>query len=137
MGGQTGASRPEGGTVIKEFRDFLMRGNLVELAVAFVMGLAFAALISSFVDSLVMPIVAMIIGKPDFSDLTFTINDAVFRYGAFITAAITFLATAAAIFFFVVKPMNALMARIRKPEQEVVSDEERRHQELLAALRAR
>ena len=73
--------------MIKEFRDFLMRGNLVELAVAFVMGLAFAALISSFVDNLVMPIVAMIIGKPDFSDLTFTINDAVFRYGAFITAA--------------------------------------------------
>ena len=84
-----------------------------------------------------MPIVAMVIGKPDFSDLRFTINDAVFRYGAFITAAITFLATAAAIFFFVVKPMNALMARIRKPEEEVVSDEERRHQELLAALRAR
>ena len=81
--------------MIKEFRDFLMRGNLVELAVAFVMGLAFAALISSFVDNLVMPIVAMIIGKPDFSDLTFTINDAVFRYGAFITALITFLATAA------------------------------------------
>jgi len=82
-----------------------------------------------------MPIVAMIIGKPDFSGLTFTINDAVFRYGAFITAAITFVSTAAAIFFFVVKPLNALMARGRKPEEEVVSDEERRHQELLAAIR--
>ena len=123
--------------MLKEFRDFLMRGNLVELAVAFVMGLAFAALVSSFVDNLVMPIVAMIIGKPDFSDLTFTINDAVFRYGAFITDAITFIATAAAIFFFVVKPMNALMARLSKPEEEALSDEERRHQELLAALRAR
>jgi large conductance mechanosensitive channel len=123
--------------VIKEFRDFLMRGNLVELAVAFVMGLAFAALVTSFVDNLVMPIVAMIIGKPDFSDLTFTINDAVFRYGAFITDAITFIATAAAIFFFVVKPMNALLARLSKPEEEALSDEERRHQELLAALRAR
>ena len=122
--------------MIKEFRDFLMRGNLVELAVAFVMGLAFGALVTSFVDNLVMPIVAMIIGKPDFSDLTFTINDAVFRYGAFITAAITFIATAAAIFFVVVKPMNALMARLSKPE-EALSDEERRHQELLAALRAR
>ena len=120
--------------MLKEFRDFVMRGNLVELAVAFVMGLAFAALITSFVDSLVMPIVAMIIGKPDFSDLTFTINDAVFRYGAFITAAITFLATAAAIFFFVVKPMNALITRVRKPTEEEVTDEERRHQELLAAL---
>jgi large conductance mechanosensitive channel len=123
--------------VIKEFRDFLMRGNLVELAVALVMALAFAALVTSFVDNLVMPIVAMIIGKPDFSDLTFTINDAVFRYGAFITAAITFLATAAAIFFFVVKPFNALTARLAKPAEEEVSDEERRHQELLAALRAR
>ena len=123
--------------MIKEFRDFLMRGNLVELAVAFVMGLAFAALITSFVDNLVMPIVAMIIGKPDFSDLTFTINDAVFRYGAFITDVISFLAIAAAVFFFVVKPMDSIMSRVRKPAEEEVSDEERRHQELLAALRAR
>jgi large conductance mechanosensitive channel len=120
--------------MVKEFRDFLMRGNLVELAVAFVMGLAFAALINSFVNDLIMPIVAMIIGKPEFSDLTFTVNDAVFRYGAFITAAITFVTTAAAIFFFVVKPLNALTAR-RKPEEEAVSDEERRHQELLDAIR--
>jgi large conductance mechanosensitive channel len=121
--------------MIKEFRDFLMRGNLVELAVAFVMGLAFAALITSFVDNLVMPIVAMIIGKPDFSDLTFTINDAVFGYGAVITAAITFLATAAAILFLVVKPLNALMSRVQEPGEEAISDEERRHQELLAAIR--
>jgi len=120
--------------MIKDFRDFLMRGNLVELAVAFVIGLAFAALINSFVNDLIMPIVAMIIGKPDFSNLTFTINDAVFRYGAFITAAIVFITTAAAIFFFVVKPMEAIMAR-RKPEEEVESDEERRHRELLAAIR--
>ena len=117
--------------MLREFRDFLMRGNLVELAVAFVMGLAFAALVTSFVDGLIMPIVAMVIGRPDFGDLTFTINDAVFRYGAVITAAITFVTTAAAIFFFVVKPMHAFR---RKPEEEVVSDEERRHQELLAAL---
>ena len=121
--------------MLTEFRDFLMRGNLVELAVALVMGLAFAALISSFVDNLVMPIIAMIIGKPDFSGLTFTINDAVFGYGAFITAAITFVATGAAIFFFVVKPLNALMARIQKPAADEITDEERRHQELLAAIR--
>ena len=120
--------------MIKEFRDFLMRGNLVELAVAFVMGLAFAALITSFVDDLIMPIVAMIIGKPSFNDLTFTINDAVFRYGAFLTAAITFVSTAAAIFFFVVKPANALKSRFETQEEAAVSDEERRHQELLAAL---
>jgi large conductance mechanosensitive channel len=120
--------------MLKEFRDFLMRGNLVDLAVALVIGLAFAALVSSFVSDLVMPVIAMIIGKPDFSDLTFTPNDAVFRYGAFITAAITFVATAAAIFFFVVKPLNALMARMTKAEEAAVDDAERRHQELLAAL---
>ena len=121
--------------MLREFRDFLMRGNLVELAVALVMGLAFAALVSSFVDDLVMPVIAMIIGEPDFSALDFTINGAVFRYGAFITALITFLATAAAVYFFVVKPMNAVMARVRRPEEEAIPDEERRHQELLAAIR--
>ena len=121
--------------MLKEFRDFLMRGNLIELAVALVLGLAFAALVSSFVDDLIMPIVAMIIGKPDFSGLTFTINDAVFRYGAFITALITFVTTAAAIFFFVVKPVAAITSRTRTTEDEIVSDEERRHQELLAAIR--
>jgi large conductance mechanosensitive channel len=121
--------------MLKEFRDFLLRGNLVELAVAFVMGLAFAALVTSFVDDLIMPIVAMIFGKPDFSDLTFTLNDAVFRYGAFLTALITFVTTAAAIFFFVVKPLNALMARVSKPTEEEVTDDERRHQELIAAIR--
>jgi large conductance mechanosensitive channel len=120
--------------VIREFRDFIMRGNLIELAVAFVMGLAFAALIASFVDDLILPIVAMIFGQPDFSGLDFTINDAVFRYGAFLTALITFLTTAAALFFFVVKPVNALTARVRKPGEEEVTDEERRHRELLAAI---
>jgi large conductance mechanosensitive channel len=121
--------------MLKEFRDFLMRGNLVELAVALVMGLAFAALVSSFVDDLVMPVIAMIIGEPDFSALDFTINGAVFRYGAFLTALITFVTTAAAVFFFVVKPMNAITARIRPAEDEPIPDEERRHQELLAAIR--
>ena len=99
--------------MLREFRDFLFRGNIVELAVAFVIGLAFAAVVNSLVANLVMPIVAMIIGKPDFSDLTFTINDAVFRYGAFITDVIQFVAIAAAVFFFVVKPAQAMMARQR------------------------
>ena len=123
--------------MLKEFRDFLLRGDIVELAVAFVMGVAFAAVVTSLVDNLVMPVVAMIIGKPDFSDLTFTVNDAVFRYGAFITDVIQFVAIAGAVFFFVVRPMDAIMARVRKPADEEVSDDERRHQELLAALRAR
>ena len=121
--------------MLREFRDFLLRGNIVELAVAFVMGLAFAAVVNSLVDNLLMPVIAMIIGKPDFSDLTFTINDAVFRYGAFITAVIQFVAVAAAVFFFVVKPMSALLTRIGGPAEEGMPDEERRHQELLQALR--
>jgi large conductance mechanosensitive channel len=120
--------------MIKEFRDFLLRGNIIELAVAFVMGAAFGVLVNSLVDNLVMPVIAMIIGKPDFSNLTFTINDAVFRYGAFITDAIQFVAIAGAVFFFVVKPVNALMTRFQTPVEEGMPDEERRHQELLAAL---
>ena len=122
--------------MLKEFRDFLLRGNIVELAVAFVMGLAFAAVINSLVGNLLMPVIAMILGKPDFSDLTFTINDAVFRYGAFITDVIQFVAIAAAVFFFVVKPIQTMMARRRRtPVEEGMPDDERRHQELLAALR--
>ena len=123
--------------MLREFKDFLMKGNIVDLAVAFVMGVAFAAVVNSFVNDLVMPVIAMIVGKPDFSDLTFTINDAVFRYGAFITALITFVSIAAAVFFFVVKPIAAIRARAAKGEDEPISDEERRHQELLEALRAR
>lgn len=123
--------------MIKEFKDFLFRGNIVELAVAFVMGLAFAAVVNSLVDNLVMPIVAAIIGKPDFRSLTFTIHRSVFHYGAFLTDAIQFVAIAAAVFFFIVKPVQMMLARGRKePTEEAVPDEERRHQELLAALRA-
>jgi large conductance mechanosensitive channel len=121
--------------MLKDFRDFLFRGNIVELAVAFVMGLAFAAVINSLVNDLIMPVIAMIIGRPDFSNLTFTINDAVFRYGSFITNLIKFAAIGAAVFFFVVKPVNALLKRFRSPAEEGMPDEERRHQELLAALR--
>lgn len=120
--------------MVQEFRDFLFRGNIVELAVAFVMGLAFAALVNSLVQNLLLPVIAMIIGKPDFSDLTFTVNDAVYRYGAFLTDLIQFVAIAAAVFFFVVKPVNAMLARFRTPVEEGMPDEERRHQELLAAL---
>ena len=121
--------------MLSDFKDFLFRGNIVELAVAFVMGLAFAAVVNSLVSNLLMPLIAMIIGRPDFSALTFTINDAVFRYGAFITDLIQFVAIAAAVFFFVVKPMQAMMARLRRePAEEGTPDEERRHQELLTAL---
>ena len=124
--------------MFEELKSFLFRGNIVELAVAFVMGIAFAAVVNSLVDNLVMPIVAMMIGKPDFRSLTFTINDAVFYYGAFINAVIQFVAIGAAVFFFVVKPVQAMLERRRRePIEEGMPDEERRHQELLSALRAR
>ena len=97
-----------------EFRTFLMRGNLVELAVAFVIGAAFGALVKAFVDDLITPIIAAIFGKQDFSNLYFTINDSRFLYGDFINAAITFLSVAAAVFFFVVKPVNAIAERRAK-----------------------
>jgi large conductance mechanosensitive channel len=121
--------------VLKEFKDFLFRGNILELAIAFVMGVAFVAVVNSLVNNLIMPVIAMFIGKPDFSDLTFTINDAVYRYGAFVTDVIQFVAIAAAVFFFVVKPVQAMLARRRRePVEEGMPDEERRHQEMLAAL---
>jgi large conductance mechanosensitive channel len=121
--------------VLREFRDFLLQGNILEIAIAFVIGTAFAILVKSFVDNLVMPVVAAIIGKPDFRDLTFTINDSVFRYGAFLTDAIIFIAVVAAIFFVIVKPVNAMRERRRGgPEEEPETDDERRHRELLAAI---
>ena len=122
--------------MLKDFRAFLTSGNLGELAVAFVMGVAFAAVITSLVDNLVMPIIAMIVGKPSFDDLTFTINDAVFRYGAFITSLITFVSIAAAVFFFVVKPMQMLAERRRRGEDVSAepTPEETRHAEVVALL---
>jgi large conductance mechanosensitive channel len=120
--------------VLKGFRDFILRGNVVDLAVAVVIGAAFGALVTSLVTGIITPLIAAIIGKPDFNDLTFTIHHAIFRYGAFITDVIKFLAIGAAVFFFIVKPVNMLLARFRSPAEEGMPDEERRHQELLAAL---
>jgi large conductance mechanosensitive channel len=102
--------------VLKEFRDFLMRGNLIELAVAFVLGTAFAVVVKSLVDNLITPIIGMI-GGVDFKSETFTINGSHFLYGQFINDVIYFVLVAAAIFFLVVKPVTMIMARIRKPEE--------------------
>ena len=103
---------------MKDFKEFLLRGNLVELAVAVVIGVAFAALIDAFVQDLITPLIAAIGGQQDFSALTFTINDSVFRYGHFLNQLISFLIIAAVVYFLVVKPVNALMAR-RKTEEPV------------------
>jgi large conductance mechanosensitive channel len=88
-----------------------MRGNLVELAVAFVMGAVFAALLKAFIADLITPIIALVFGQPNFSALSFTINGSHFAYGDFLNYLFTFVTTAAVIFFFVVRPYNALMAR--------------------------
>jgi large conductance mechanosensitive channel len=99
--------------MLKDFKTFLLRGNVVDLAVAVVIGAAFGALVTALVADLITPIIAAIFGKPDFSNLTFTINSSTFRYGHFLNAVFAFMTIAAAVFFFVVVPVNALMARRR------------------------
>jgi large conductance mechanosensitive channel len=105
----------------KDFKAFLLRGNVVDLAVGIVIGAAFGALVTALVADLITPIIAAIIGKPDFSNLTFTINGSTFHYGDFINVLIAFISIAAAVFFFVVRPVNALMAR-RKTSVDIESE---------------
>jgi large conductance mechanosensitive channel len=90
--------------LLQDFKAFLMQGNLIALAIAFVIGTAFAALVNALVADLITPIVAAIFGEPSFGDLSFTINDSEFLYGDFLNALITFISIAAAIFFLVLKP---------------------------------
>jgi large conductance mechanosensitive channel len=97
--------------MLKEFRQFIMRGNVVDLAVAVVIGAAFGAVVAALIADIITPLVAAIFGKPSFASLSFTINNSTFLYGAFLNAVLTFLTIAAAIFFLVVKPLNALAAR--------------------------
>jgi large conductance mechanosensitive channel len=103
--------------MLKEFREFVLRGNVVDLAIAVVIGAAFGAIVAAFVADIVTPLIAAIGGQPDFGRLTFEINGSMFRYGHFLNAVIAFLIIAAVIFFFVVKPLNALLAR-RKAKEE-------------------
>lgn len=97
--------------VVAGFRDFISRGNVVDLAVAVVIGAAFTALVTSLVENLLTPVIAAFIGEPDFSALSFTINGSQFNYGSFINSLITFLSVAAAVYYFVVVPMNMLNER--------------------------
>ena len=97
--------------MIKGFRDFILRGNVVDLAVAVVIGAAFGAVITAFVADIITPLIAAIFGKPDFSQLTFTINNSKFLYGSFINAVVSFVLIAAAIYFVIVVPMNKLAER--------------------------
>jgi large conductance mechanosensitive channel len=100
--------------LVRDFKQFVLRGNVIDLAVAVVLGVAFAAVVTSLVEDLLTPLIAAIFGQPDFSQLTFTINNSTFFYGEFINALISFVLIAAALFFFVVKPVNALVSRGRR-----------------------
>jgi large conductance mechanosensitive channel len=100
--------------ILKEFKDFITRGNLIDLAVAFIIAGAFAAVVGGLVNFLIMPLVAAIFGQPSFDGLTFTLNDAVIPYGSFLTVLVNFLLIAAAVFFVIVKPFNMWKARQAK-----------------------
>lgn len=102
---------------MKGFRDFVLRGNVVDLAIAVLIGAAFGALVKSFTDDMLTPLLGAFGGVQDFSDVTFALNGSLFYIGRFINAVVAFLITAAVLYFFVVKPVNALMARYRtQPE---------------------
>lgn len=101
-------------SVGQEFKEFILRGNVVGLAVAVVIGAAFGAVVTAVVEDLITPLIAAIGGQPDFSQLTFDINDSQFLYGDFINKVITFLIMSAVIFFLVVKPMNVLIERAER-----------------------
>ena len=100
--------------MLNDFKAFILRGNVLDLAVAVVMGVAFTAVITALVEDLLTPLIAAIFGSHDFSALTFTIHKSTFKYGAFINAVLAFLLIATALFFFVVMPANALVQRARR-----------------------
>jgi len=102
--------------MLKGFRDFILRGNVVDLAVAVLVASAFGAVITSFTAALLTPLIAAIVGKPDFGGLTFEINGSVFRYGQFLNAVIAFVIVAAVLYFFVIVPMTKLLERRKKGE---------------------
>jgi large conductance mechanosensitive channel len=102
--------------MLKGFQQFLLRGNVVDLAVAVVLGGAFGAIVTALVKDLLTPLIAALVGKPDFSAIAFEINGSKFLIGDFINAIVSFLLIAAAVYFFVVVPVNAMLARLRRGE---------------------
>ena len=105
--------------MLKKFRAFVLRGNLVDLALAVVIGAAFGAVVTSLVSNLITPLIAAVGGEPDFGALSLTLNGSELRYGAFLNALLSFLIIAAVVFFFVVKPVNAVLERFRRDEEAV------------------
>jgi large conductance mechanosensitive channel len=105
--------------ILKEFRAFILRGNVVDLAVAVVIGAAFTGVVNALVRDIITPMIAAVFGQPDFGDLAFTINGSRFAYGNFLNAVLSFVLIAIAVFFLVVKPVNHLMRRLRtEPDVE-------------------
>lgn len=100
--------------MLSGFKQFILRGSVVDLAVGVVVGAAFGAVVTAFTKDLLTPLIAAVVGKPDFSAIHFTINGTLFPVGDFINAAVSFLLVAAAVYFFVVTPLNALITRVRK-----------------------
>lgn len=100
--------------MLNGFKQFILRGNVVDMAVGVVIGAAFATVVGAFTRDLLTPFIAAIVGQPDFSAISFTINNSVFAIGDFINALVAFLLVAAAVYFFVVTPINALVSRMRK-----------------------
>jgi large conductance mechanosensitive channel len=127
--------------MIKEFREFILRGNVVDLAIAVVIGTAFGLVVKSLVSDMILPLVAAVFGEPSFAGLSFTINGAVFNYGNFFDQVFSFLAIAAVVFFFIVKPMNLLLARRKEadvtPEAEAPAEDVRLLGEIRDLLRER
>jgi large conductance mechanosensitive channel len=105
--------------MLKGLRDFLFRGNVIDLAIAVVIGVAFGAVVTAFVKDLLTPLIAALVGQPDFSGLTLRIHNSVFRYGDFINAVVSFVLVGTAVYFFVVVPVKAVMERTRKPAEPV------------------
>ncbi len=103
--------------MLKGFRDFILRGNVVDMAIGVIIGAAFNAIVNSLVKDVLSQIIAAVVGKPDFSNLVFTLNKTPIRYGNFLTAAVSFLIVASVVYFGIVMPINKLMERLKKPEE--------------------
>lgn len=120
--------------MLSDFKKFILRGNVVDLAVAVVVGVAFTAVVTAFVTDLITPLIAAIFGKPDFSQLKFTVHNSTFKYGSFINALLSFLIIATIVFFAVVVPLNALMRKMNVMPKEEPEPETRPCPECLSDI---
>ena len=122
------------GAVLSDFKKFVLRGNVVDLAVAVVIGAAFTAVVTAFVADFITPLIAAIFGKQDFSNLSFTVHNSKFHYGAFVNALLSFLIVATVVFFAVVVPLTALMRRLNVLPSEEPKPETRQCPECLSDI---